>query len=347
MINKSSLKEILNNLKKGVQIGVLGAALTAGAVMGTGCAQPTDTDSKTIEKPNNGDVTYGYDKTIGNYGSNYNMHNFMGETPTLITDYTDKNTQAKTAAKSVNAYLSEAKTYTENLADKLNQSLNGRPAAQNYFNNIINTMKSNSYFHIDETNTGGQNFDSAVTKNAYPCNSVFADIIKNLDNTTERETFQCCYRILANETYKEGLGNYRNFESPLMDNYNQERNELIALWYKDTTNIDLANIYGKNDIKAFDPITDYTDRLLGKAVNNINAKRNLDLKVADMQQFINISLTAYSLEAMHDYSKNALQHNRGCGLSKGFVNTMQQATKEAWQEEQQYQQLYQNYLMDR
>lgn len=282
-----------------------------------------------------------YDKTIGAYGSHYNMHNFIGNNPTWGNTTSD-------AVKNVNNYLTKAENYTKDLATKFEQSLNGR-SAQNYFSNIINTMKSNSYFHIDETMPGGQNFDAAVNKNFIAGKSVFTDIIKNLDNTDERQAFQYCYRVLANETYKEGLGNYRNFESPLMDNYKTEKNELISYNNAEFNkrNINLANIYGKNDIKAFDQITDYTDVLLKKAVNNLNAKRNLDLKVADMQQFINISLTLNSLGAMHDRTKGVLTHKYGCLIGNGlgfYTETMQQATKEAWQEEQQYQQLYQDYL---
>lgn len=352
MLNLNNLKKIL---KKGVQIGVLSAALTAGAVMGTGCAQPSNTieDDQGLgglggNGGNGGDkeTTYGYDKTIGN--GNYNMHNFMGENPTLITDYTTQETQTKSAVKNVNAYLKEAKTYTEDLANKLEQSLNGRSGAQAYFKNIISTMKNNNYFHINENIPGGQDFDAAVNKNFFAGEYIFTDIIKSLGNDDERRAFEYCYRILANETYKEGLGNYRNFESPLMDSYNDEK-ELLASRCSNNEefkkyNIDLANIYQQNKLIKFTPITDLTDRLLNKAKTKLNNTRNLDLQLSDMQQFINISLTLNSLGAMHDYTKGALQHNRGClmGNGLGFYNqTMHDAAEEAWQEEQQYQQLYQ------
>lgn len=290
-----------------------------------------------------------YDKTIGN--GDYNIHNFMGENPTFITDYSNLDAQAKSAAKTVNAYLEKAKTYTNGLANKFEQSLNGRPAAQNYFSNIINTMKGNSYFHIEELNPGSQNFDAAINKNFIAGKQVFTDIIKNLENNDEREAFEYCYRVLANETYKEGLGNYRNFNSPLMDNYETEKNKLISRFLSNTylKDIDLTNIYGKNNLKEFTPITNYTNVLLEKFVKNINAKQNLDLQVSDMQQFINISLTLNSLGAMHDHSKTALTHKYGCliGNGLGFYNdTMHTAADEAWKEEQQYQQLYQDKLLD-
>ena len=249
----------------------------------------------------------------------------------------------------MNAYLSEAKDYIEDLAEKFEQSLNGRPAAKNYFSNVIKTLKDDSYFHIDETFPGGQNFDAAVNKNFFAGEYVFANIIKNLDNNDEREAFEYCYRVLANETYKEGLGNYRNFESPLMDNYNNEKKKLINRFLSNQKlkDIDLASIYEENDLKKFKPITDLTNSLLGKAKTNINNKQNLDLQVSDMQQFLNISLTLNSLGAMHDYSKSALQHNYGCLMGNGigfYTETMQKAADEAWKEEQQYQQLYQDYL---
>lgn len=276
-----------------------------------------------------------YDKKIGN--GDYNIHNFMGENPTFITDYSNLDAQAQSAAKNVNGYLEKAETYTKGLANKFEQSLNGRPAAQNYFSNIINTMKGNNSFHIEELNPGSQNFDTAINKNFIAGKQVFTDIIKNLEGT-DRGTFYLFYRVLANETYKEGLGNYHNFNSPLMDNYNQEKNDIMAMWDTNTgfsTNIDLYDIYEKNDLKKFTPITNYTNVLLEKFVKNINAKQNLDLQVSDMQQFINISLTLNSLGAMHDHSKTALNHKYGCLIGKGvgFYNyTMYDAIIEAGKE---------------
>lgn len=292
----------------------------------------------------NGSTTYGKDKTIGHY----TIHNFMGDNPSFVGK--DGLTGTATVAKNANAYLAEAKTYTKDLADKFEKSLEGRPAAKKYFSSVISTIQNNNYFHINESNPGGQNFDSAVEVNAYPGNPIFTDIIKNLSNTDERDAFEICYRILANEAYKEGLGNYRTHENIFMNYYNDEKGLLISDSLSNEEfskhNINLENIYKQNDLKKFTPITDLTDVLLDKFVKKMNAKQNLGLQVSDMQQFINISLTLNSLGAMHDYSKSALNH-KGCTLGNGlgfYVNTMQNASHEAWKEEQQYQQLYQDYM---
>ncbi|MCM1320584.1 MAG: hypothetical protein NC176_06835 [Treponema brennaborense] len=321
-----------------MQIGMLGAALTTGVMM-AGCAQPTGSSVDDSYNDNNVNKdNLPYDVTIGNY----TLHNFMGENPKFTGSTVNEGEGSAYAVNNVNYYLNKAETYIKGLANNLEQSLNGRPNAQNYFSNVINTLKSNRYYHIYEVRPGGQEFDKLLNVNPLPFDKIFTDIIKNLDNADEREAFELCYRVLAGESYKEGLGYYRNYSNPQMSDYNTEKEDLI--YYvsnnKYLNDLDLTNIYAQNDRQAFTPITTRTDFFLNKAVSKMNSQQNLDLQVSDLQQCMNLALTCNSLGAMHDYTKGALTHKTGCVAPNSlsyFVQTMQNATREIWEAERQNQ----------
>ena len=86
-----------------------------------------DPDDPTIDPDD--PVVYGeepYDKAIGN--GNYILHNFIGENDKLT---------AENIVDGTNHYLGKAETYLKGLASKWNESMKDRPAAQNYFANLI------------------------------------------------------------------------------------------------------------------------------------------------------------------------------------------------------------------
>ena len=191
--------------------------LLAGIVIIAGCSSPQGGDTKdeqVIEKPTkptdptvdpddptidpDDPVVYGgepYDKAIGN--GNYILHNFIGENDKLT---------AENIVDGTNHYLGKAETYLKDLASNWNESMKDRPAAQNYFADLITAVQNDNSF-----NTAG--FDEAVSIISANAKPYFVDIVKNLDDIGYQNAFYYCYRILANESYKEGLGSYRQYSS--------------------------------------------------------------------------------------------------------------------------------------
>ena len=169
-----------------------------------------DPDDPTIDPDD--PVVYGeepYDKAIGN--GNYILHNFIGENDKLT---------AENIVDGTNHYLGKAETYVKGLASNWNESMKDRPAAQNYFANLITAVQNDNSF-----NTYG--FDEAVGIMSANAETYFADVVKNLDSTKQRRAFYYCYRIFENESFKEGLGSYRQYSSPQMDAYNEEKESII------------------------------------------------------------------------------------------------------------------------
>lgn len=265
-----------------------------------------DPDNPTVDPDD--PVIYGeepYDKAIGN--GNYILHNFIGENDKLT---------AENIVDGTNHYLGKAETYLKDLATNWNESMKDRPAAQNYFANLITAVHNNNSF-----NTWG--FDEAVSIMSANAKTYFADIIKNLDNEDDRYAFYTAYRILANESYKEGLGSYRQYSSSQMDKYEEEKATLTDAFYSE---------YGKDN---FVEPTEIMDAVLDNAVTNMNNNgQGVNIKVEDLRQLINLSITTNSLAAMHDVTKYNLQHNQ-CSMSLGINVAISNAITETQQSQSQ------------
>ena len=236
-----------------------------------------------------------------------------------------------------------AETYNKGLVNDFETSLANRPAAQNYFYEYTNALKSNRYYHINEIKPGNCDFDSLINRNNRQSTYIFADIIKNLPTSDERRAFRECYRILANEAYKEGLGTSRNGSNSYMTKYQKEKDSIVSSieggliydGYQSFQNIDLEQEYGANN---FANITNLLDSLIDTATTNMNQSASLglngELESQDLRQIVNLTIANESLSALHDRTANNLKHN-SCVMQKNvIVNTMENTVYELYQIEQ-------------
>ena len=319
---------MLDNLKKGVQVGVMGTALVAGNVMGVGCSQPSGGGS-TIENPgnnggntnnpgNNGGNTnnpggnggnnngqteeptnqYGepYTRTIGN--GNYQFYSFVGE---------NYYAPAETIVDDVNYYLGKAETHIKGLTDGFENP--------GYFNALIQSIKGNNDYDVTTVNSNMDYVYYSIADNA--CAPVCADIIKNLNNVDDQYLLYYAYRILANEAYKEGVGPSRQFPGGEMADYDDEKYSIEnAGQYLEGLGItEVGQVYDDN---FFVHITNLTDRLLG------DASARMGVSTTDLQRVFNIALTSESLRGMHNLTKHNLQ-DRCNGLGMSVASDMSDA----------------------
>lgn len=301
---KLNLNAKLNHLKKGV---ILGVALAAGTVTGvTSCAQDADDQEQEY-------TAAGYDRFIGN--GNYNLRNFFGADTTF---------NSATAVSDVNRYLNGAGKYVHNQTAEFEKTLNDRPAAKAYFNDYLTAIANDDRFHIDDTKTGKGNFDVAANRLVLATEPVLSDIIKNLDTFADRYSFFYAYRILTNEAYREGMGQYAKPGYTFYDDrYTHEKYVATsgAQDYDRFANVDFDREYGSNNFKG---VTNLTDELLEIAANNMNRKKGLDVRAADLRQMVNMNMNFWSLAGMHEASKSALNHNlnNGCGIRMEYDKEM-------------------------
>ncbi|MDE7392102.1 MAG: hypothetical protein K2M90_06555 [Treponemataceae bacterium] len=277
------------------------------------CESGTTDEDPTYDEPTT--------RKIGN--QNYSLHNYLS--------YDDFGTRWD--ADSLNYYLGKAETYTKGLVDELSNdpSFKRRPTAQAYFSNLINNYQKNNNYHTYDFDPG-RGLDWTITNNTLPLKPIFADIMKNLNGSDQRGAFYYSYRVLANEAYKYGLGNRFDEEKGsnfMMDKYTAEKNKITTKWRGNNTllnNISLSSEYGSND---FGKITSLLDELTGYAADNMTAKGLGEIRATDLQKIINIALTTYSLEAMHDRNDGVLNHSKSCSYENLIVDTMYEASVEA------------------
>ena len=244
-----------------------------------------------------------YDVTIGNGG--YNLHTFMGANTTF--DSKEK----------ADYYIGEAETYVKGLANQLSESTKNRPAAQAYFQNLFNEIQ-NIYYgpaHNDGTHFT-TDIDGVINGTSRGVAQVMGDITKNMETKKHARAFEGCYRTIANEALKAGAGNAFD-GSDSASRYNTEKNYVLELAAANTHfqshNIDLQQAYDNND---FTGVTNLLDEYLTTAATKIGH----DVTADDLRKVINIAITTKSLEAMHERSKNALNHkDANCTLDTGII----------------------------
>ena len=308
--------KLKNILKKSVKIGV---AITLGTML-MGCPNPNGPEKTGDGQDNSSNEQYGipYDVKMGN--GNYFVHNFFGQGGVSI----DMN-----MAKGVNHYLGKGETYVKGLVSQFSDSLKDRPAAEAYFAQFINEEQNNQFQRLDEQSTNPYSFDKTIKGVAQPSVYIFENIIRNIDNNHDRHYFRICYQTLETESFGYGLGHYKNVPSSQKNSYEYNREILNKAWATDLIN----NPFDLNqdiDQQKCQQITNEIDNMLARVVTSIGN----DVTVRDLQQVINISLTATSLAAMHDLSTSALKHT-SCSAEINHTKAMQEVAREMYQAEQQ------------
>ena len=260
-------------------------------------------------------VTYGKDREIGN--GNYILHNFKDNGTAFYAEDT---------VTAMNKCLSEAESYVKGLANNLDESLNGRAQAKDYFADLVNNVNADKWFYIDTQATYRETFDIGIDALADAARPYITDIIKNLNTENDRYGFYIAYRVLANESYKEGLGTYFQYGSSQKTAYNNEKDSIISWAEADKTDgglftdINLEQAYLNNN---FTQVTTLLDSLVTKVANKMSSK---NIQVNDLRQVINLSLTSNSLTGLHDLTAANLNHKKSnCSLSANMNATMEDA----------------------
>ena len=313
MLNKNDIKKML---KRGMQIGILGAALAAGV----GCAQPTnpskdkDKDNNTYEedkKPDNNNNNNNNNNDNNNNGNNNNdqnndkeyaqpydrnlsngyvIHNFIGQG----TAFPKETVEADT-----NYYLGKAETYIKGMVNDLNTSVKGRnTATQNYFKKFINGLSNNNNYKV-----GTYSFDDAVSTNAFNSEYIFQDIIDNLGDQMHAYPFKYGFKLLASEAFKENY-NYGNLSAAETDQDNSIM--MLNAFVPDT------DFSSEKNSSTYPKTTKMLNDLLDVAAGNMNARNGYNLTASDLRQVMNIAMTSNSLYAVHESTKTNLGHTGTC-----------------------------------
>lgn len=266
-----------------------------------GCTQANNGNDKIVGVPGK---KYGQpcDKVLGN--GNYVIHNFIGEKASLSYD---------TMETDVTYYLNHAKTYVMGQVNTFSDSLKNRPAAKEYFSNYINKQKSNSFalpeYHPDGSVDGVMN----IMNNA--CEPIMCDIVRNIDTNYDRNLFEVCYKVIANEAKHFGYGvlresgnNYTGYEGT-----RRVINEDISCPL-------LANPFDINqdiDYNNCQRVTEEMDRLLKQASQNMGN----GVTAADLRNVVIAATYVDSFLGMHRISSPGLKHSQSSCVANMTIET--------------------------
>lgn len=307
-----NLKNILKNAQK---IAVIGTVLV---MMFTGCSNPERAKEQAeLEK-------YGTpcDKVLGN--GEFVIHNFVGEK--------SGNMQHATMAEDVNYYLGKAETYMQDKIDDFEKSLKGDAYTQNYFNDFIAAQRSNEFERLtsSQNNFNPYGIDETINDIAKPCFPIFEDFIRNIDNNRDRAIFIYACQAIFNESYKYGLGAYRDKETPLDEKYDATRQTIRRAW-KGTA----INAPYDIDIDIDEKNCQQTTQELSRIASAIAAKKGI--KKESILLMVNLAATTYSLEAMDDRAAGDLKHNTCNSAARLIIDKMYSVANELYKAEQQAQ----------
>ncbi|MBS7401143.1 MAG: hypothetical protein KIG16_01355 [Eubacteriales bacterium] len=203
-------------------------------------------------------------------------------------------------------YLQKAEGYIQNNLNALSDS-----AKQNTtISNAINYYNQNAKKHYQGTYIDIGAAHNKTTKAIAP---VFQEIVKQLDEKSGENTgFEFCYRVLANEVYRNGLGDCKDQNRPETTKYNSEKEYLsdeTAVEFFDYIGIDIKNVY---QTKNFTTIVNKYNEYLTKAANKIDGVTVTDLK--------NITSIAFNTKSMQSLAN--LEMNAGLNATKLNENTI-------------------------
>ena len=282
-MKKQLIEKMFNakNIKKGLQIGVLGTALAANTMMFTNCTHDNGCSNGHYEgcphweKENEVDVKTA---TLGN--GNYTMTCFMVETQTGDVE------------NEVNNNLTEAESYIKGLVNGFSESLNDRPDTKAHFDNFINQV--NNIDFVNQIN--GYGFDLNILKLQNACRPVINEIKNNINDPIDQRRFVCYYNVLGNKVYEYGCdtsfgGTYG--KNNTQENYDFNKSLAITEW---------TDLYGKAadfnaDIEnGCTNVTNGMDNLIEQAAHNMGNGIEAD----DLRKVVNLSFNINSLDSMHD-----------------------------------------------
>ncbi|MBO7122504.1 MAG: hypothetical protein J6V90_04390 [Treponema sp.] len=320
-------KEQFKKFSKGFLLGTAMMTAVGSGIVATSCSQPagssipyvqptpTPTPTPDPNDPNNGGnggnggqqqedeaEKFGgapYDATNVTLGTGYKLHVFMGKNTAFLSNDKEK----------ADYYINQAEAHVKDLANKLNESTEGRPEAQAYFSQMVSKIQSEHYYG------SGMDFDAIINNVSRETAKIMGEIAKNTDDEVQCYDFNVFYRAIANEATKAGAGSAFT-GSDSATRYNEEKTYLLNkannIQTKQRLNIDLQQAYDSNNFTA---VTNFVDTCLANAAQKIGHGVTAD----DLRQVVNMAMTTEAMGALHARSKVALSHNTNCTLDLGMI----------------------------
>ncbi len=216
-------------------------------------------------------------KSIGN--GTYSIANFM------VNDNADDSIDKKVADG-----LECAEKYIKGVLDSFTPEFQAK-----YSEKLALITDENAF---NQSTTSG--FDFTINRLNDSCAPIFEEIIENIDDDLDVAYFKNEYKGLCLKTYKDASGNYFDGNSA-QDTYNTKKDSLNKAWAM------MHALNGK--VQQFSIVEDIENNNCTETTSHMDdlllkhdIANDLGISNDDLKNFINLSLTITSLDAMHDYA---------------------------------------------
>lgn len=232
--------------------------------------------------------------TIGGENSPYKVaYPDDSEYISSITNYS--------AVENLNDYQKNYKKYIESLtfSDEF-KSKYVTSIGYNTFDTYNNSANS-----IINVNKG---FDYLIENINNVCAPIFEDITKNIkisDNASfDKDTLNLCYQAISNEAEKKAYSDNFNSNQEAQTKYNNTKDFLAT--FNGMEELPFTNKYFYDESGVINPeVAEQMDLMIVAAANKMGVTAN------DLRNFINLTLTMNSLEAVDEYTSTTTGHTAG------------------------------------
>lgn len=241
------------------------------------------------------------------------------------------NEHNKLVEGSIDNYLDQYQKYVESLL--LNKELTG--GVEIDFARIKAMAGTSEQYKLDTLiGTTSNTAPDTIKGINNVCESAIEKIINNVGSgdtaAVGKAYFAIYYKAIANEAYRNGYngefttknqnGTYDTNDTNQMKNqYNKEKNKCIELCGGDEY-LPFENKYFYDEIGKINPevLKQFDDMIITVAENLSNSGTNVT--PTDLRNVINLSLTASSIEGMHDYLSSTLLVNEHTHTDECYNN---------------------------
>ncbi len=307
------MKTKTNSFTKFITFCVLALFLVTNMILFSSCDNGNSPNNNTNEEQNNNAPT-DYCKICDGVQDNNHQHDYCGKCEGIQTTPHTCPVELKAEIESIgNGTYTIANFMVDPGTTKVDEMVDAwLPNAERHIKDVLDSFTpefrakySEELALITDKNAFTQSttsgFDFTINRLNDSCAPIFEEIIENIDDDLDVAYFKNEYKGLSLKTYKKASGNYFD-GNPAQETYNTKKDSLNKAWammHALNNKVQEFSIVEDIENNNCTNTTSHMDELLLKH----NIANDLGISKNDLKNFINLTLTITSLDAMHDYAK--------------------------------------------
>lgn len=305
------MKTKKNSFSKIITFCVLSLFLITNMILFTSCDNGNSPNNNTNEEQNNNAPT-DYCKICDGVQDKDHQHDYCDECDGIQTTPHTCPVELKAEVEHIGNGTYTIANFMVSSKDNLNEKISENlECAEKHIKGVLNSFTpefqakySEELALITDKNAFNQSttsgFDFTINRLNDSCAPIFEEIIENIDNDLDVAYFKNEYKGLSLKTYKDASENYFD-GNPAQETYNTKKDSLNKAW---------AMMHALNSIdQEFSIVEDIENNNCTNTISHMdelllkhNIANDLGISNDDLKNFIDLTLTITSLDAMHDYA---------------------------------------------